>query len=181
MKMFKTSFFLLITLCSLHSYGQRYLTRNGEATFFSDGIVEDITASSGELVMAVDIATGDVIAKVPMTSFSFKIKLMQEHFNENYVESHIYPEAVFRGVIQNIDPAVRDTQNLIVKGTMDLHGVKREMQTMVKLLLNENNVYGEAVFPLAVKEYNIKIPRVVVKNIAEVVEVTVKSKMQLYE
>ncbi len=173
--------FLLLIMFPDQVFGQRYLTRSGEATFFSDGIVEDITATSNELVMAVDLSTGEVIAKVPMESFSFKIQLMQEHFNENYVESHIYPDAVFRGVIQDIDPAARDTQNLIVRGTMNLHGVTREMETRVQLLIKENSIYGEAVFPLAVKDYKIKIPRVVVKNIAEVVEVTVKSNMQLYE
>lgn len=171
---------LLITI-SLSGYSQRYLTKSGEALFFSDGIIEDITATTNEMVMALDLSTGEVIAKIPMESFRFKIKLMQEHFNENYVESHLFPNAIFKGIIAGIDPAVRDTQNLIVKGVIDIHGVKQTMETEVKLVLYENRLYGESVFPIAVKDYKIKIPKVVVKNIAEVVDVTIKSEMKLYE
>lgn len=176
------AFLLLILLAlSVSLFGQRYLTRSGEVVFFSDGIVEDITANSYEMVMALDIKTGEVIAKIPMESFQFKIKLMQEHFNENYVESHRYPDAVFKGEIIGLEPAVRDTQRLVVKGAMEIHGVKKEMNANVKILIKEESVWGMTLFPVTLKDHKIKIPRVVVKNIAEVVDVTVKSEMKLYE
>ena len=81
---------------------QRYMDRAGRATFFSSAPLEDIEASSGQVVGVLDVQSGEIAASMLMRSFRFRKSLMQEHFNENYVESHKYPKATFKGKVTNI-------------------------------------------------------------------------------
>ena len=81
---------------------QRYITKNGHIKFYSETPMETIEANNHQVNSALDIATGDFVFKVLMKSFEFEKALMQEHFNENYVESDKYPNATFKGKVLNI-------------------------------------------------------------------------------
>lgn len=172
---------LLIVLYVLHGAGtadgqNRFIDRNGTASFFSSAPMEDIEAKNHQAVSILDIQTGEVVASMLMRSFDFKKALMQEHFNENYVESHKYPKATFEGKVLNIDQ-VDLSQNgkytLDVEGEMTIHGVTQSLRIQADIEVDNETIRAKAVFPLRVKDYKIEIPRLVVKNIAEVVEVTV--------
>lgn len=171
----------MIALAVVHAAGaaeaqNRFIDRNGKASFFSSAPMEDIEAHNHQAVSILDIKTGEVVASMLMRSFDFKKALMQEHFNENYVESHKYPKATFKGKVLNIDQVDLTRSGkytLDVEGEMTIHGVTRSIRVQADMEVENGALHAQVVFPLRVKDYDIEIPRLVIKNIAEVVEVTV--------
>ena len=119
---------------------------------------------------------GDVSFRIPILGFNFKNGLMQEHFNENYLESDIYPHAGFKGNIGNWEQAnlSEQPQTVSITGIMTIHGVSKEIVETGKISIKDGKVNGIATFKIVVADYNIKIPKIVRQNIAEIVEVTVK-------
>ena len=87
---------------AIQSNAQKYITKNGNITFYSDGSLEKIEARNNQVNSALNTETGDFVFKVLMKSFVFEKALMQEHFNENYVESDKFPNAMFKGKVTNI-------------------------------------------------------------------------------
>lgn len=154
----------------------KYIDRAGKASFFSSAPMEDIEAHNNQAVSILDTGTGELVASMLMRSFNFRKALMQEHFNENYVESHKYPKATFKGKVTNIneiDISRNGKCTLDVTGEITLHGVTQPIQTKAEAVVENGTIKAKAVFPLTVKDFKIKIPRLVINNIAEQVEVTV--------
>ena len=154
----------------------KFIDRNGKASFFSSAPLEDIKAENEQAVSVIDTGTGQIVVSMLMRSFNFRKSLMQEHFNENYVESHKYPKATFKGKITNLDEVdfSKDGKcTLNVTGEITMHGVTKPLSVKAEAIVNQGTVQAKAVFPLTVKDFDIKVPRLVINNIAEVVEVTV--------
>ncbi|MCC2546815.1 YceI family protein [Hymenobacter sp. BT175] len=154
----------------------RYSTRSGLITFFSATPVEDIEARNTQVAALLDLSSGQVAFTVPMKSFVFKRSLMQEHFNENYVESEKYPRASFAGKVVNFSPALLTAagpQSVQVEGDLTIHGVKRRVKVPGTLELKNNQLLVQARFGVAPADYNIEIPALVRDNIAKTVDVTV--------
>lgn len=154
----------------------KYIDRRGEASFFSSAPMEDIKAENKQAMSVLDIKTGEVVASMLMRSFNFRKALMEEHFNENYVESHKYPKATFRGKVTNIDEldiSADGNYTLDITGDITVHGVTRPISLQADARVTNGKIQAKAVFPLTVSDFKIEIPRLVVNNIAEVVEVTV--------
>jgi len=175
MKLYLTGI-LLIALFSAVKGQTKYIDRSGKASFFSSAPMEDIEAHSQQAISILDLQTGDIAASMLMRSFNFRKALMEEHFNENYVESHKYPKAAFKGKVTNIDQLdiSKDGQySLDITGEITLHGVTKPIQVKAEVVVANKNIQAKAVFPLTVKDFKIKIPRLVVNNIAEEVEVTI--------
>jgi polyisoprenoid-binding protein YceI len=156
-----------------------YLATESQISFYSKAPLEDIEAVTTRATSALNGADGSIAFKVPIKTFEFPNKLMQEHFNENYMETEKYPEAQFAGKIVEIDridlkkPA---DYTVTVKGDMTIHGVKKPVETKGVLSIKpDGKIHANAKFPVAVADYNIKIPTMVVKKIAEVVEVRVNA------
>lgn len=147
--------------------------------FFSSAPIEDIKAESKDGVSALDIASRSVYFKVPIRSFKFEKGLMQEHFNENYLESDKYPNAEFRGSIKgNIDLSKDGTYEVTVQGNLDLHHVIKSYTVKAELSVKEGEISARSSFPVKLVDHNIKIPRLVIKNIAEVVQVSILAEYQ---
>jgi len=111
-----------------------------------------------------------------MKSFEFEKALMQEHFNENYVESDKYPKATFKGKVLNIadfDFKSNNTYDVIVEGDLTMHDITKKISERGTLTVKDNGIEGKAVFIIKLEDYKIKIPKTVVDNIAEELEVTV--------
>jgi disulfide oxidoreductase YuzD len=179
-RLFVTSAFILLVLQYAPAQ-TRYIDRAGKARFFSSAPMEDIEAHNQQAVSVLDVGTGEVVASMLMRSFNFKKALMEEHFNENYVESHKYPKATFKGKVSNItelDLSKNGKYTLDISGEITLHGVTKPLMVQAEAMVNNGSIQAKAVFPLTVKDFNIKIPRLVVDNIAEVVEVSVSFSYQ---
>lgn len=166
-------------LCAnaLTTYSQKYIDRAGKASFFSKAPLENIEAHTNQALSMVDMKSGDIVASVLMKSFQFEKALMQEHFNENYVESDKYPKASFKGKvagIEKLDLSKEGTVVLDVTGDLTIHGETKPVQTKAEFTIKNGTLSAKSKFPVAVKDHKIEIPKLVVNNIAEVVDVTVE-------
>ena len=152
-----------------------YFTRSGSVSFFSSTPIEDIRAINEQTTCVLDLKTGDVSFRIPIRGFIFKNGLMQEHFNENYLESDTYPNASFTGSIEAWkDITLSETlQPVSLKGTMTIHGVSKEIAESGNILMKEDRVIGAATFKINVADYKIEIPKILRENIAKVVDVSV--------
>jgi len=171
-----TSILIFMLFVSTSVFSQKYLTKNGKISFFSDAPMEKIEALNSQVNAALNISNGELVFKVLMKSFIFEKALMQEHFNENYVESDKYPNSTFKGKIQNInniDFSKNGKHNVIVEGDLTIHGVTQKVKHPGTIEIKEGKIIAISKFMIALKDYNIKIPNNVLKNIAENIEISV--------
>lgn len=173
--------FLALLLSTNVVYSQKYMTKNGHIRFFSSTPMEDIEAHNRQVNAALDASTGDFVFKVLIKSFEFEKALMQEHFNENYLESHKFPNASFQGKITNLsamDFSKDGTHNADIEGKLTIHGVTKDISEKGTFTVKDGVVQGFSKFFVKVADYEIKIPGAVVNNIAESIEVSVDVKLE---
>jgi len=153
--------------------------RGSRISFFSSAPLEDIAAVTERASSALHVKSNEIAFKVAIKSFVFNKRLMQEHFNENYMESDQFPYATFSGKINEpINWASDGRYPVIVAGQLEIHGVKKFYTTKAMIEIRGNAVKAHAKFDVKLADHGIKIPRVVVKNIAEIVAVDVSSTYQ---
>ena len=152
-----------------------YFTRSGSVSFFSSTPIEDIRAINEQTTCVLDLKTGDVSFRIPIRGFIFKNGLMQEHFNENYLESDTYPNASFTGSIEGWKDIIltEKFQPVSLKGTMTIHGISKDITEPGNILMKDNKIIGSATFKITVADYKIEIPKILRDNIAKVVDVDV--------
>lgn len=170
--------FLVLLFTVLQSgYAQvKYKCVDGKAKFFSSAPLEDIEANSEKVSAIFSVEKGEVAAIIPIKSFQFENGLMQEHFNENYMESDKYPKASFSGKIANKESQLVGTRfQTEVKGKLTIHGVTVERTIPVTMTyLPSGFIKVESKFMVKLEDHKIKIPSIVFQNIAEEVEVTME-------
>ena len=172
MKTWTAIILLLISAGKVRS--QVVTSRDVNLSFYSRAPIEDITAKSNQGVSGLDFDSKSIYFRVAIRTFEFEKKLMQEHFNENYLESSKYPNAEFKGTIkENIDISKDGTFPVTVQGDLNIHNVTKNYTVKGELKIAGGKVTANATFPVKLADHQIKIPRLVIKNIAEVVEVTV--------
>ena len=165
------SLFLLLSFFSVNA--QKYLAKDGVISFFSETLIEDITAVNSKVSAVFDNESNQLVFQLMIKDFVFPISLMQEHFNENYLESDIYPKSTFTGKVIK-----KDNQNTKVLGDLKIHGIKNKINVDGVLIKQENRILISAEFILKLEDYDIEIPTIVMYNIAEEIEVTIKAKLK---
>ena len=153
-------------------WAQKYISKEGSITFFSEAPLENIKATSKEASSLFDLASGEIVFSVPIKSFEFRKSLMQKHFNENYMDSDKYPKGTFKGKITNFQ-AVDGTYNAKATGTLTIKGETNKIDVDGEVMIKDQTVVIKAAFPVALKDYKIKIPKILFSNIAETVDVDV--------
>jgi polyisoprenoid-binding protein YceI len=180
----KKILFLSILLTAwFNFYSQIFKAKDGATLihFYSKSPLEDIEANNKNAVIVLNTATGDIQVRVTIQAFKFKNALMEEHFNENYLESTKYPNSVFKGKInEKIDFSTDGQNKVTVLGKMEMHGVTRDVELDGLLTKKGNEIYIDSKFKLKVADYGIKVPSLYVKNIAEVVDISVVSTLEPY-
>ena len=168
-------FILLFLFFSFTFAKERYITREGVISFFSSTPLEDIKAINKQVSCVLDKSTGEFAFQLPIKGFTFKNALMQEHFNESYLESDIYPKSIFKGKIidWNTIQLSEDPTDVFIEGELTIHGIKQNITEPGKIWLSSKSIIGESNFNVALVDYNIKVPKVVRSNIAEVINVNV--------
>ena len=159
---------------------QKYITKNGKISFFSDGAVEKIEAHNNQVNAALDATTSDLVFKVLIKSFEFEKALMQEHFNENYLESDKYPNATYKGKITNaaeVNFTKNGTYQALTEGDLTIHGITKKIKEKGTIEIKGGKIIIVAKFNVLLKDYNIKIPNNVVNNIAETIQVSVNASL----
>lgn len=163
----------LIILFPLTVFGQKYVSENAYVRFYSSAPIEDIEAENTNANSVIDLENGSVVYSIKITGFEFEKSLMQEHFNENYMDSEKYPKSTFSGKIVDWknESGKREVK---VTGDLTIHGVTKQVTLPGTIDVGDGTVKVESVFTVRLEEYKVKIPKAVFYNIAEEVEVTVK-------
>ena len=160
---------------AIKSYGQLYITKTGFVGFYSKTTFEDIKAENNQAYAIIDVAKKNIAFSLLLKGFLFPKELMQEHFNENYVESDRYPKANFLGNFSgefNINKD--DIYTVMVKGELSLHNYTKVIETTATLEVKDGKILGQAQFKVKPEDFNINIPALVRNKIAKEINVIVK-------
>lgn len=150
----------------------KFLTKTGYVSFFSHSLVEDIKAENNQSLSIIDTETGEIVIQLLMRTFMFKKALMQEHFNENYIESDKYPKAIFKGKILNFKELNKENSKAKIDGVLFIHGKEKHINIKTDITISTDEISITGDFMVEVADFDIKIPTVVVNNIAKIVKVS---------
>lgn len=186
MTKFSRTLFTLMALswCFLfylqQGYAQRFELAKGKISFKSDADLEAIEAASTKVKGLVDIDKKAFAFNVDIATFEgFNSELQKEHFNENYLESNIYPTASFAGkIIDKIDIQA-NTQTVRAKGMLKIHGIEHERIINVILTKKGNEFEISSSFNVLLSDHGITIPRIVYQKIAEIISVNVTGTLKI--
>jgi len=162
---------LFLVMSANAIFAQKYLTRTGKIYF--SAIVPatpEVEATNNEVAIIIDAKTGEIVCQVPVKSFKFQRELMQEHFNENYMESDKYPKSEFKGTITNLNSVnfTKDgTYNATVRGNITIHGVTHEVTVTGTITVKGSTLELKAKFSVKLKDFNITIPNIVADKVAQ--------------
>lgn len=167
---------ILITIfifISTVSFSQKYIIEKAFVSFFSDAAIEDIKADNKKTSSIFNADNGEVVFSIPINEFQFEKSLMQEHFNEKYMESDKYPKSTFQGKISGFDANAKGPQQVKATGKLTIHGVTNEVEIPGTIEKQGDNISMKSKFIVKLVDYKITIPQLLWQNIAEQVEVTV--------
>lgn len=176
-KLIPLTFLLLVAFTS---NAQKYLTREGFIKFHGSTPLENIDATTQQASSVIDASSNDIVFQVLLNSFTFEKALMQEHFNENYVESEKYPKVIFKGKITgDVNFKEKGTYEVKITGVMTLHGVDKNISVPATIIVEKEGVKLSSEFKMAPADYDIDIPSAVENKIAKEMAVTVKCMYKL--
>mgnify|MGYP002634469255 CR=1 FL=1 len=159
-----------------------YTTDTSMVSFFSATPVENIEAFNTASTSLINVPKSEIAFRVPISSFQFEKTLMQEHFNENYMETEKFPYATFKGKLSDSLDISKDTiYNITATGMMNIHGVDRAETYTGTIEVKDGKASLKCEFKVKLKDHKIKIPKVVFTNIAEEIDVKVFFQYKPYE
>ena len=165
--------FIIALILSTNIQAQRFIAKNGNILFFSKAPIEDISAQNNKVSAVYDSDTKDLVFQLSIIDFVFPNSLMQEHFNENFLESDIYPKSTFSGKV-----IAQGLENTIVEGDLKIHGKTNKIKVEGSLKKENNTINILANFIVKLDDYDIKIPRLFFKNIAKDIDVEVNIQLK---
>jgi hypothetical protein len=160
----------------LNAHSQAYYTKNGNISFFSKSVLENIEADNNQVISILNIESGAVQFSLLNNAFQFEKAKMQEDFNENYLESDKYPRSTFKGTITDISDVNFEkdgSYKVNVKGDLMIHGVTKNISTPATIIIKNGSISAKATFHVMPGDYKISIPTIVSKKIAGNIEIKV--------
>jgi hypothetical protein len=170
---------LVIIASSIHA--QKLISKTGHIWFYSATPIEEIEAHNYQVACILDTKTGEIQVSLLIRSFEFKIELMQEHFNENYMESDLFPKASLKGNVTNIADIniTKDGEYTAkLKGDLTIHGVTKPIETTGTITVVKGVPTIKAKIIVLTADYNIQIPDLVKEKIAKEIEVNIEIPFQ---
>ncbi len=156
------SFLFLALIRPAAAYSQLYQCRNGFIGFYSKTALEDIKAENNQVLAVIDAGKKNLAFTLLVKGFQFPKELMQEHFNENYVESDKYPKASFSGAYTgDVNTGKDGVYKVTVKGSLTLHNVTKPVETPATLEVKNGHLIGQAELKVTPEDFNIAIPSLV--------------------
>ncbi|MBE9463261.1 YceI family protein [Dyadobacter sp. UP-52] len=169
---------MISQLIAITCFGQLYMTKTGQTSFFSETALENIAAVNNQVLVILNTSNGEIAVKMPQRGFHFPNKLMEEHFNENYMETEKYPSAVFTGKIKEpVDYSKDGNYAVNVDGILDMHGVKQNRTFKGQISIAAGQVTLTSNFDIKLTDHKIEVPTLVLAKIAE--SIAVKNKFVL--
>ena len=167
------SFLLMFQAAS--SQSTLYSIKNSEFSFFSKAPLEDIEAKNTKSSSIINTTNRELVVRIPIAQFQFNNRLMQQHFNENYLESEKYPYATFKGKINEmIDLSKAGVYTVSASGILNIHGINQERNLSGRLTVGNNTLSLETHFEVMLADHKIDIPKLVFSKIAERIEVSAR-------
>lgn len=158
----------------LHFGQEKMITKNGTINFeASVPAFEEIKAKNEKVSCVLNTTTGEIASLALIKGFRFKIALMEEHFNENYIESDQYPKATFRGKIQdfNLQKVTEAGVTLKMSGNLEIRGKSEAVNTIAFIKKTKNGIEIKSNFDVLTDDFDIKIPSVISKKVSRLVKI----------
>jgi hypothetical protein len=180
----KNTIILLIALMCFMTAGaqNKVSTKTGVTTFeASVPSFEEVKATNKNSVCALNTATGDIASLILVKGFKFRLAMMEEHFNENYIESDKYPKATFKGKIDDFDinKLTPQKQDFSIKGKMELHGKTKDIVVVAKISKDENGIINiVSNFTLNTDDFDIDLPFLISNKVSKKVMVSLNFNLQ---
>lgn len=174
---------ILLAWFGINRAGQDiYVCKNAVVSLYSKAPIEDIDARSDKGTSVFNASTGELAFSVPIRSFKFDKATMQEHFNENYLESDKYPQATFKGRLTTKPDITKDgVYPVTVSGAFEVHGVKQNRSIPGKITVSNGAISMSSEFMVACKDHKIDIPTLVFQHIAETIRVQIAANYAPYK
>jgi polyisoprenoid-binding protein YceI len=153
-----------------------HITRTGKIVFHAGTSLEDIDAVNNEAASVINVKTGEIAFTVLIKSFHFKRALMEEHFNENYMESSKYPKSVFKGFITdigNVNFSGDGSYKITAEGDLTIHNITKRVTVPAVITVTGGKIAATAGFKVKIADYNIKIPGVVADKISKEADIKI--------
>jgi polyisoprenoid-binding protein YceI len=171
------SILILSSFFTITGFSQSvFMTRNGQISFYSKTPVENIEGVNNEVTSMIDTGKGDIVFAVLVKSFHFEKALLEEHFNENYMESTKFPKATFQGKITNVS-AINFTKDgtypATVEGDLTIHGIKQKQTATGTITVSKGKISAISTFTIKLADYKIEIPSLVADKISSTIEIRV--------
>ena len=168
----------VLLLIPIACFSQKTVVETSKVSFFSYAPLEDISAISNKLEGVVDFETGNFFFRIPITTFIFPSSLMQKHFNEKYMESEVYSMSSFKGDFKKKISILKDQiVTISAVGVLDIHGINQNVIIETDLDIKNGQVSFSSRFKVILKDYRIKIPKIVMMNIADTILVKVSGNL----
>ncbi len=168
--------FTIVLFVVSFGFSQKMMTRSGEVKFeASMPAFEEIAGTNSSVSCILDESTGEFVALVLVKAFKFKSPLMEEHFNENYMESTKFPKATFKGKINNLDASKLSSKPVAydLDGDLTIHGLTKKVKTKINLALNAGKISAKSLILVKPQDYGVEIPNLVKGKIAENAKVSI--------
>lgn len=170
--------FLVFGIIIIYSFQNKpaiYICKNGQVSFLSDAPLELIKASAKSLSGVLNIKDRSFLFLIPTKSFEgFNSSLQRIHFNEDYMESDIYPNSTFKGkIIEEVDLSKSGEYKIRAKGKMNIHGVENDRIVRCDLSVSENKIDVKASFTVFLEDHHITIPSIVNQKIADEIKLDI--------
>ena len=176
----KKSLLVIFLVITGYANAQIYLTRSGFIGFYSKTPLEDIRAENKQVVAVIDAGKRNIAFSLLVKGFVFTKQLMQEHFNENYIESDKFPKSSFTGSYTgDVDLNKNGIYKVLAKGQLTLHGVTKAIEIPATIEVQNGKLIGKADFKITPGDFHIKIPSLVREEIAEQIAVRVSVECSL--
>ncbi len=176
------AFIILSSSFCIPIFGQIYIADSSRVSFFSATNVEDIEADNTISKPVMSTETGAIQVSISIKDFAFKSPLMEEHFNEDYMESDKFPHAVFKGKVnEKVDYSKDGVSTVTVTGTMNMHGVNKTITIPGTITVKSGLIFLWSKFDVVMADYNIKVPEVLGNNLSDHVAVTLTATMKPYK
>jgi polyisoprenoid-binding protein YceI len=167
-------FLLLIITVGTNASAQKLITKTGNIKFqASMSSYEEVAAENKSVSAVLDQSTGDFASLVLIKGFRFKVALMEEHFNENYMESEKFSKATLKGKIEDFDISkiTNTPKNFTLKGDLTIHGKTKPLTVIIKISKAANGVNAIGSFEVKPEDFDIEIPSLVRKKVADKIKI----------
>lgn len=176
-KNMKKIIILPMILASLIAFSQeKILTKSATITLeASVPSFQPVLGNNSNVTFVLNPKTGEVASLALMKGFQFEMALMEEHFNENYMETDKYPKAIFRGQIEGFDikKLTEDYKDYIIKGKLEVHGKSKDINADAKITKSGSRITIISDFEVNASDFSIPIPSLIKYKLDNTVKIQI--------